>query len=567
METPQNYVTVSRRPLDVEDYIDILRRYRSWVIGPTFAGLVISVVIAFFWPDTYESRAVMRIMPQTVPASMVPSVIMGQLQQRLDAMQVEILGRPNLIQLIKNPSLDLYKKEQQRRPVEDIAEEMRLKDVGVSLYNAQGTATNAQSKASQAFVIHFKYYDRFKAQMVVRDLTTAFTQHNFQLQEDQAKTTATFIGDELKTAKARLDGKQEELSQFISQNQGRLPENYQANMLALNDLDRSMQSTEDQIGRDTMVKANLESELASARVQIETAKNNLERIESSPGGSTVRNQSLINLNGEISKLKQGLEEYLRKFKESMPEVATARAQIAMLEAERDRLQKEDEAAASGAAAGPTSRLVANPVAQQELQNLQILERRCLQAIANQQTEIDNLTRRREALRKQMADVQSRVATSPVVSQKYTNLAQEVALAKEQYEAESRRMDQSNTVQSLESHQAGERLETLEPATLPETPSYPNRYAITGLGTIVGLLAGFAMAGAKELKNTSLKNLKDVRAYTNLAILSSIPLLENALLVRRKRRLAWLAWCTAVVFGGILMCGAAYYHFYGGPGPS
>ena len=36
---------------------------------------------------------------------------------------------------------------------------------------------------------------------------------------------------------------------------------------------------------------------------------------------------------------------------------------------------------------------------------------------------------------------------------------------------------------------------------------------------------------QEMKNTSLKNLKDVRAYTNLPVLSSIPLLENALLVQ------------------------------------
>jgi len=46
----------------------------------------------------------------------------------------------------------------------------------------------------------------------------------------------------------------------------------------------------------------------------------------------------------------------------------------------------------------------------------------------------------------------------------------------------------------------------------------------------------------------LKNLKDVRAYTNLPVLSSIPLLENALLVRRKRRLFWLAWSSAIIIG-------------------
>ena len=62
------------------------------------------------------------------------------------------------------------------------------------------------------------------------------------------------------------------------------------------------------------------------------------------------------------------------------------------------------------------------------------------------------------------------------------------------------------------------------------------------------MLGIVLAGAKEMKNTSLKNLKDVRAYTNLPVLSSIPLLENALLVRRKRRLFWLAWSSAIICG-------------------
>ena len=71
-----------------------------------------------------------------------------------------------------------------------------------------------------------------------------------------------------------------------------------------------------------------------------------------------------------------------------------------------------------------------------------------------------------------------------------------------------------------------------------------------------------MAGIKEMKDTSLKNLKDVRAYTNLPVLSSIPLLENALLVRRKRRLFWLAWSAAVIIGTVAMSGSMYYYYFG-----
>ena len=76
----------------------------------------------------------------------------------------------------------------------------------------------------------------------------------------------------------------------------------------------------------------------------------------------------------------------------------------------------------------------------------------------------------------------------------------------------------------------------------------------------GLILGIVLAAAKEMKNTSLKNLKDVRAYTNLPVLSSIPLLENALLARRKRRLFWLAWSSAIIIGTIAMSGSMFYYF-------
>src|ERR1035441_4342109 len=114
MASPQNYPSVARRPPESEDYIDILRRYRSWIIGPMFAGLVLSVVVAFMWPDTYISQAVMRITPQQVPENLIPSVLNTQMAERLNQMQQEILSRTSLQEIIQRPSLDLYRRERLR---------------------------------------------------------------------------------------------------------------------------------------------------------------------------------------------------------------------------------------------------------------------------------------------------------------------------------------------------------------------------------------------------------------------------------------------------------------------
>jgi hypothetical protein len=38
-------------------------------------------------------------------------------------------------------------------------------------------------------------------------------------------------------------------------------------------------------------------------------------------------------------------------------------------------------------------------------------------------------------------------------------------------------------------------------------------------------------------------------------------LENALLVRRKRRLFWLGWSTAIIVGTIAMSSSMYYYYF------
>jgi uncharacterized protein involved in exopolysaccharide biosynthesis len=162
--------------------------------------------------------------------------------------------------------------------------------------------------------------------------------------------------------------------------------------------------------------------------------------------------------------------------------------------------------------------------------------------------------------RELKEVQDKISSSPQVNQKFSQLNGELQMAKDEYQSLSTKRESAGTQVSVEEHSAGERLDVLEQPITPEKPTSPIRGAIVGAGTVIGFFLGVVLAGAKEVKNTTLKNLKDVRAYTNLPVLSSIPLLENALLVRRKRRLAWLAWSSALIVGTILMSGAMYYHY-------
>jgi len=114
-------------------------------------------------------------------------------------------------------------------------------------------------------------------------------------------------------------------------------------------------------------------------------------------------------------------------------------------------------------------------------------------------------------------------------------------------------------QEVEKRNQGETLELLYSASLPIEPTEPKRPVIVGGGAVIGLLLGLALAGAREMKDTTLKNLKDVRAYTNLTVLGSIPLLEDDVVVKRRKRLTLLAWSTSILVGIVVMAGSYYYY--------
>jgi hypothetical protein len=114
--------------------------------------------------------------------------------------------------------------------------------------------------------------------------------------------------------------------------------------------------------------------------------------------------------------------------------------------------------------------------------------------------------------------------------------------------------------ALENRQGGERLEQLDPPSLPQTPVEPKRPLIVGLGTGLGLLIGLCLAGTRELKDATLKNLKDVRACAQLPILATVPLLENYLVVRRRKRLMWLAWSMASLAGAVVMSVSVVFYY-------
>jgi uncharacterized protein involved in exopolysaccharide biosynthesis len=182
-------------------------------------------------------------------------------------------------------------------------------------------------------------------------------------------------------------------------------------------------------------------------------------------------------------------------------------------------------------------------------------------IQTKDMEMEDLNRQIATLNRATKEYQSRIESSPANEQEYLRLMMDRQAASDQYEGLKLKMNASEIATDLENRKQGENLELLDQASLPLTHAEPNRAMIVGAGFIAGLIVGVMLAAAREVKDTSLKNLKDVRAYTQLTILGSVPLLENDLVIRRRRRLTWLAWSMASIVAIVVMAGSAYYYHF------
>jgi uncharacterized protein involved in exopolysaccharide biosynthesis len=269
-----------------------------------------------------------------------------------------------------------------------------------------------------------------------------------------------------------------------------------------------------------------------------------------------KNEKLAEKDREIEQYENALAGARERYKESHPDVQRLVTMLAAAKKQREVIVKQEETKKPDATPARTP----NPQIVREQRDLDVAIQRIQGLIQAKDLEMEDYKKQSVDLEKTIKLYQARIEGVPVGIKEYDQLIRERDLARKDYEDLDRRLNASAMSTALENRQQGERLEQLDPPSIPQTPTQPKRPLIIAIGTGIGLIVGLCLAGAWEVKDTALKNLKDVRAYTQLPVLGSIPLLENDLVVRRRKRLAWLAWSTACLVGVIIMSSSVVYYF-------
>lgn len=155
----------------------------AWRLAAFAAGgCAIAACVGYLIPSRYTSTAVMRMTPAIDPQRW--TVARGE-QPRTDRFAPilqEILSAESLEKLIQRPQLELYKEERARKPMWEVASEMRRRDIRLT------------RRGAVLLEISFTYGDPAIAQAVVRELVTLSMEANIL----QTRTVGLARGGEFK---------------------------------------------------------------------------------------------------------------------------------------------------------------------------------------------------------------------------------------------------------------------------------------------------------------------------------------------------------------------------------
>ena len=263
-----------------------------------------------------------------------------------------------------------------------------------------------------------------------------------------------------------------------------------------------------------------------------------------------------------------IQQMRQQYKDTHPALLNAQRQLGVLKTKREEIKKRVDAA-NAAVASAAQSAAKKPDVNKQLAALQ--EQRERHSVDDAVARIDAQEKlinadiakakaEQDTWKKESDSTEQMLKESTGLEAQYEELKQAKMLADQQYQDYLKKQQNAEANQQLIQRKAGEILEVLDPASIPVQPTKPDRPKYVGGGFALSLILGLGMAGLQEAKDTSLKNLKDVRAYTNLPVLCSIPLLENTMLVKRKRRLTYLAWSAAVLVGAAVVTASVVYYY-------
>lgn len=473
-------------------YIDAKRVLRrSWWVLPLaiLACGTLAAVATKVLPKRYTSRTVVLVDPPAVSADIVRPVVPENLGPRLASMQEQILSRTRLEPVIQK--FGLYPDERGKHSTAELVVRLRSSIEVVPMKPMPGT----ENRQLPGFTVEVTFDNAFLAQQICNEITSMFTAESARAGVQQGEQATNFLTQQLDDAKAKLNDQDAKLAQFKQHYIGSLPDDEQTNLSLLG-------------GMNTQLEAVTQS---MARAQQDKAFNQaLLTQQEASWHSSQAGQNPETADQQLAALQSQLAALRAKYTDEHPDVVKLKALIDDLKqqmASAPPPKAKTETATSGAASEPP-----------QIQQLRA-------KLHQDDLSIADLTKRQSRIQDQIHVLEGRIQSSPVVEQRYKELTRNYQTALDFYNNLLKNREQAAMATNLEQQQEGEQFRVLDPASLPDKPSFPDKVKFLEVGAGAGFAVGAGILYLLMLSDQSLHTERDVEVHLKLPVLSVVPLFE------------------------------------------
>ena len=510
--------------------MDILRRHAQ-LVGVVFTTALVPL-LAFIHalPNVYTSTASIAVKEQQISTDVVPSAMTMGTEGRLRVLTQRILSRSRLNQIAEQ--FELYPELKRERQANQTVAKALRSDIGLQVRN-EGTSSE---DATITFDISYRGTDPEKVRQVADSLALFFIEENKKDRRDQVAGTTDFLRSQLKETQEKLEAQERSVAEYKRRHIEELPEQLATNLVTLSQL---------------KVQADvLSSQVATAQERREILNRRLAMINTKPVGGPVlmiagdRGASFggsgnteentpsnlgtgATLIGELETSKGRLAQLLVRFSEKHPDVLQLRKEVAALEQKIASQVVERQARVTTTIPSAAQSLPTSSPAQ--VVSAAAESARRATELTNLQTEYSGLDleiQRKGAelarLRQEISAYQARVENGPKRDQELQTLNRDYSSTHELYLSLLKRLGTATLAGNLDQSQHGENFAIIEPALYPQDPAGPRRRLLSLGAIVLSLGAALVTVLFREVINPAFHKIEELRAFTTVEILGSVP---------------------------------------------
>ncbi|HYU80047.1 MAG TPA: GNVR domain-containing protein [Vicinamibacterales bacterium] len=451
-------------------YLDTLRR--RWALATVACSAVLAAIVPFALglPDMYRASATILVEGRLFEGLGANS---AELDARLQTIKQEALSRARLTDLINE--FGLYSVPTTTSLSEALNRLQRDIEIDV---------TSTTQVSGQPTTVAFKLSYTGASPDTVARVTNALASFYIAQNEKLKSIALSYRTDALKgalaDAKKKLEDQERRVAAFTRSNVGMLPAQFEANQAALVRISQQLQvNANEQIGerdrRQTLL--NQIFELRNVR----------------PGDEADPRVALTLKTNQLAALRLTETADSPNVRAVEREIATLNKQVALQE--------------SGSG-GVISR-------QSRLDNL-------MTELADTETHLQKLAKDDAELRRSLEVYQSRIEQSAAQNSELESLMWDYRAARDSYGSMLRRLDEAQISERAGQTQGAEQVRILDAAVSPTTPAGPARLRLMVIGLLLALVVGVAIAFAVDWFDTSFHSIDDLRAFTHVPVIASIP---------------------------------------------